>query len=228
MTQWVSFAQLAWSKLDSSDSDTNQPTACIQVEPSNTNKRARDAPATGGAIAFLAHQTVERPCGESKVLFVEELFVMPEYRGTGASSRLMRSVLHDGVSEDETEVHLIVDRCNEAAWELYTQKWGMTELAWNDGDNARALQDGQRMRISKTRAYLATSTERLSERLQACVDSRLTLHHTTKPEFMFHDMFEYKRIIAAWRTYQNTRTVASGRGLPDDMRYSVVYHRRFS
>ncbi|XP_069623706.1 thialysine N-epsilon-acetyltransferase-like isoform X8 [Ranitomeya imitator] len=100
---------------------------CLVVENEDEEKRAAGPRLVGYALSFFTYST-----WEGRALYLEDLYVMPEYRGRGIGSRLFAAVAELCLTLGCARLQLSVLDWNKSAISFYRSR-GARDLSQDEG-----------------------------------------------------------------------------------------------
>ncbi|XP_030042768.1 thialysine N-epsilon-acetyltransferase [Microcaecilia unicolor] len=117
---------------------------CLVAELQPEQRSTEGFRIIGYALYFFTYST-----WKGRALFLEDLYVMPEFRGKGIGTKLMSKVAEVGLSLGCTRLQLSVLDWNQAARDVYVRRGAMNMTAaegWHlyrfQGDALKALAEG--------------------------------------------------------------------------------------
>ncbi|XP_056408206.1 thialysine N-epsilon-acetyltransferase-like [Hyla sarda] len=100
---------------------------CLVVESEEKEKQAAGPPLVGYALSFFTYST-----WEGRSLYLEDLYVMPEHRGSGVGSKLFAAVAESCLSLGCARLQLSVLDWNQPAISFYRSR-GARDLCEEEG-----------------------------------------------------------------------------------------------
>jgi GNAT superfamily N-acetyltransferase len=101
------------------ESDVQKQRNALNLLIKDDNKAAFVAMSGHTIFGMITGQLVVSTAGGGYSVLLEDLFVIPEYRGKGIASMLIKHIISWGKDKGAIRVQLVADERNSAALELY-------------------------------------------------------------------------------------------------------------